>query len=92
MQGIFIGIPDDSSGWIFYVPSTKKIYMDATFDKRFTSRLVLSDLHFDGALKLRRFINVRESDNVETEATGTSVSLEEKYPSDSILPPPSRWD
>ena len=63
--------------------------MDAAFDKRFTSPLVLPDLPFDGAWKLRSFVNVRESDNVKNEATGTSVSEEEKYPSDSILPPPS---
>ena len=34
MRGIFVGIPDDSAGWLFYVPTTRKTYisMDAAFD------------------------------------------------------------
>ena len=34
MMGIFVGLPDDSAGWLFYVLSVKKIYtsLDATFD------------------------------------------------------------
>ena len=27
MRGIFVGIPDDASGWLFYVPSEKKLYL-----------------------------------------------------------------
>ena len=49
MRGIFIGIPDDSAGWMFYVPLIKKTYISlaATFDKIFASPLALSDLPFD---------------------------------------------
>ena len=48
MRGIFVGIPDDASGWLFYVPSAKYIYMslDAIFDESFTSLLVLPDLPY----------------------------------------------
>ena len=35
MRGIFVGLPDDLAGWLFYVPSTKRTYisLDATFDE-----------------------------------------------------------
>ena len=39
--GIFVGFPEDSSGWLFYVPDTKRTYisLDAVFDENFTSPL-----------------------------------------------------
>ena len=40
MRGIFVGLPDDSAGWLFYVHSTKRTYISlhATFDENFTSQ------------------------------------------------------
>ena len=48
MRGIFVGFPDDSAGWLFYVPSTKKTYisLDAVVDENFTSPLCMPDLPF----------------------------------------------
>ena len=39
IRGIFVGFPEDSSGWLFYVPSTRKTYisLNIIFDKNFTS-------------------------------------------------------
>ena len=35
IRGIFVGFPEDSSGWLFYVPSARKTYisLDAVFDE-----------------------------------------------------------
>ena len=34
VRGIFVGIPDDSAGWLFYVPDARQTYvsLDAIFD------------------------------------------------------------
>ena len=55
MRGIFVGLPEDSAGWLFYVPSLKKTYisMDACFDEFFSSPFVLPHLPFEGAIRLR---------------------------------------
>ena len=52
MRGIFVGIPDDASGWLFYVPIAKRSYisLDATFDESFISPLILPDLPYQGAI------------------------------------------
>ena len=55
IEAIFVGFPDDSSGWLFYVPSTKRTYIsivDTIFDENFISLLSIPDLPFQGALKL----------------------------------------
>ena len=50
LHTIFVGIPDDVSGWLFYVPSAKMSYisLDVIFDESFTSPLVLPDLPYQG--------------------------------------------
>ena len=55
IRGIFVGFPEDSSGWFFYVPDTKRTYisLDAVFDENFTSPLSMPELPFQGALKIR---------------------------------------
>ena len=56
VQGIlFVGIPDDSAGWIFYEPDVRKTYisLDAIFYEDFTSPLSMLDLPFQGTIKLR---------------------------------------
>ena len=55
MRGIFVGLPENSAGWLFYVPDVKRTYisMDASFDERFTSPMTLPDLPFKGAVRLR---------------------------------------
>ena len=34
VRGIFVGLPDDSDGWLFYVPGAKRTFtsIDAVFD------------------------------------------------------------
>ena len=46
----------------------------------------LPDLPFGGAVTVRSFTTKRLNDDVETDATGTSVADEEMYPEDSDLP------
>ena len=55
VQGTFVGIPDDSSWWLFYVPDARQTYvsLDAIFDEDFISPLSMSDLPFQGAIRLR---------------------------------------
>ena len=38
MCGIFVGIPDDAAGWLFYIPTARRTYisMDAIFDESIT--------------------------------------------------------
>ena len=58
MRHIFVGLPDDSAGWLFYVPSTKRTYisLDATFDENFTSPLCMPGLPYQGGEgKIRKF-------------------------------------
>lgn len=54
-HGIFVGIPDDSAGWLFYVTDSKKTYisMDAVFYEHFTSPLYLPDLPYQGVIRLQ---------------------------------------
>ena len=35
IRGIFVGLPDDSAGWLFYIPDAKRTFisMDVVFDK-----------------------------------------------------------
>ena len=90
MRGIFVGIPDDSAGWLFYVSDLKQTYisMDASFDEGFTSPMILPDLPFGGALRLRTTTARNNYDNSNFEATGTSVDIEESYPQEHGLPMP----
>ena len=51
MRGIFVGIPDDAAGWLFYVPTARRTYisMDPVFDESFTSPLVFCQIfHIKG--------------------------------------------
>ena len=87
MQGFFVGIPDDSAGWLFYVPTTRKTYisLDASFDENFTSPLALPSLPFEGALKLGGSSTTRNNEDEVIEMTGVSVTNEETYPFSSDL-------
>ena len=91
MRRIFVGIPDDSAGWLFYVPTTRKTYisLDASFDENFTSPLALPSLPFKGALKLRGSSTTRNNEDKVIEMTGVSVTNEETYPVSPDLPLPT---
>ena len=93
MRGIFVGIPDDASGWLFYIPSAKRSYisLDVIFDEFFTSPLVLPDLPYQGAIRLcgtgRHILN----QDTPHEHTGTTTGQEETFPhEDYDMPHPSR--
>ena len=55
VRGIFVGIPGDSAGWLFYVPDARQTYvsLDAIFNEDFTSPLSMPDLPFQGAIRLK---------------------------------------
>ena len=87
IRAIFVGFPDDSSGWLFYVPSTKRTYilsMDAIFDENFTSPLSMPDLPFRGALKLRGINTPSLNTDTITEVTGPPIGEDDTFPSDLI--------
>ena len=88
--GIFVGIPDDSAGWLFYVPDARKTYisMDAVFDEQFTSPLYLPDLPYQGAIRLRNVKACRLNSEPIIEHTGEPTGCNEHYPSDTDLPTP----
>ena len=65
--------------------------MDAAFDENFTSPMNLPDLPFGGAVTVRSFTTRRLNDDVEIDATGTSVADEEMYPEDSDLPTTTQY-
>ena len=93
MRGIFVGIPDDASGWLFYVPSAKRSYisLDAIFDESFTSPLVLPDLPYQGAIKLRGTGRHIPNQDTPYEHTGAPTGQEETFPhEDNDMPHPSR--
>ena len=91
MRGIFVGIPDDSAGWLFYVPDAKRTYisMDASFDERFTSPMALPELPFKGAIRLRESRARKPLYEAEIEMTGTSVDEEERFPHAEALRKPT---
>ena len=70
-KGIFVGFPEGSSGWLFYVPDTKRTYisLDAVFDENFTSPLSMLELPFQGALKIRGTSNYIPNTEILTETT-----------------------
>ena len=78
MRVIFIGIPDNSIGWLFYVPEVKMtyIFMDASFDERFTSPITLPDLTFKWSITLRGMKWKKPLGDSRVEITGTSVEVE----------------
>ena len=90
IRGIFVGFPDDSAGWLFYVPSTKKTYisLDAVFDENFTSPLCMPDLPFQGALKIRNTQVYTPNTDMLNETTGPPSGEEEEFPNDIDLPNP----
>ena len=93
MRGIFVGIPDDASGWLFYVPSAKRTYisLDAIFDENFTSPLVLPDLPYQGAIKLRGTGRHIPNQDTHFEHTGAPMGQEETFPyKEYDMPRPSR--
>ena len=55
MRGVHVRISDDSAGWLFYFSDLKKTYisMDVSFDEGFTSPMILPDLPFNAAIRLR---------------------------------------
>ena len=89
IRGIFVGFPDDSAGWLFYVPDMKRTYisLDAVFDENFTSPLSMSELHFQGALRIRGTINHIPNTETLIETTGPPSRETESYPDDVILNP-----
>ena len=54
MRGIFVGLPDDSAGWLFYAPSIKKTYVSlgATFDEISNFPSACFIYHTNGTWKL----------------------------------------
>ena len=93
MIGIFVGIHDDASGWLFYVPSAKRSYisLDAIFDESFTSPLVLPDLPYQGAIRLRGTGRHILNQDTPHEHTGAPTGQEETFPhEDYDMPHPSR--
>ena len=75
MRGIFVGLLDDSTGWIFYVPLARCSYisLNAIFDEPFTSPIALLDLPYQGTLRLRN-ISI-QSPNQETLTEHTSEPI-----------------
>ena len=55
IRDIFVGLTNDLTGWLFYVPNTQRTYisLDDTFDENFTSPLNMPDLPYQGAIKVR---------------------------------------
>ena len=66
--------------------------MDASFDEDFTSPMVLPNLPFSGALRLRNATTHIPNQDVDVEMTGTSNTPEETYPDDMSLPQPENED
>ena len=91
MRGIFVGLPNDSAGWLFYVPSVKKSYsisLDATFDENFTSPLSMPDLPYQGAIKIRNTELGNTNSKPLLEKTGIPTGKETSFPDNSGLPQP----
>ena len=86
IRGIFVGFPEDSSGWLFYVPSARKTYisLDAVFDENFTSPLSMPELPFQWALNIRDIYTYIPNTDVLIETTGPPNGQPELYP-DSIF-------
>ena len=84
IKGIFVGFPEDSSGWLFYVSNARKTYisLDAIFDENFTSPLSMPDLPFQGALKLRSINMQIPNTETLTEIPGPPTGENEIYPED----------
>ena len=80
-RNIFVGLPDDSIRWLFYVPDTKKIFVsiDAVFNKDVISSLSAPDLFFSGAIKIRDHVTVRVNDDAIIESTSGPSSKRELY-------------
>ena len=89
IRGIFVGFPEDSSDWLFYVPDSKRTYisLDAVFDENFTSPLSMPELPFQGALKIRGTSNHIPNTETLTETTGPPSGENESYADDLILNP-----
>ncbi len=68
VKGIFVVLPDDSAGWLYFVPDSKRTFkfMDVVFNEDFTSQLCTPDLPFTGATRLR---------DVKHRHQGTHVSV-----------------
>ena len=92
MRGIFVGLPDDSAGWLFYVPSARRSYisLDAIFDESFTSPIALPDLPYQGAIRLRNISIQSPNQEILTEHTGEPNGDDEIFPEDLDLPKPTR--
>ena len=72
IRDIFVGFPEDSSGWFFYVPGARKTYisLNADFDENLISPLSMPDLRFQGALKMRGISSHIFNTQTLTEVTG----------------------
>ena len=88
--GIFVGVPDDSAGWLFYVPDCKKTYisMDTVFDEQFTAPLCLPDLPYQGAIRLRDVKSCKPNSDPIIKHTGDPSGENKQYPSNTDLPTP----
>ena len=89
IRGIFVDFSDDSSGWLFYVPDMKRTYisLDAVFDENFTSPLSMSELPFQGTLRIRWTSNHIPNTETLIETTGPPSGDIESYPDDLISNP-----
>ena len=64
--------------------------MDAIFDESFTSPLVLPDLPYQGAIRLRDVTNQIPNQDVLMEYTSDPTGKAESFPQDLGLPHPTR--
>ena len=54
IRDIFVGLPDDSAGWLFYFPDTKNFTsQDAVFEDDLTTPFCTPDPPFAGTIRLR---------------------------------------
>ena len=88
--GIFVGVPDDSASWLFYVPDSKRTYisMDVEFDEQFTAPLCIPDLPYQGAIRLRNVESCKPNSDPIIEHTGDPSGENEQFLSDTDLPIP----
>ena len=91
VRGIFVGLPDDSAGLLFYVPDAKRTFVsrDTIFDEDFTSPLYISDILFTGAIRLRDIKLKHQDQDIITEHTGKAAGDIQTYEKETDFPMPN---
>ena len=79
VKGIFIGLPSNQQGYLFYMPQSNRIAVstDMSFDEHLTSALLLSWTPFQDAMKTRPIQTSNIDDYDTLEHTGSA----EDFPS-----------